>query len=123
MYANSAEATSTVNNPLMLTRPNSLRLKGFDYTLPEAYFITICCFQRRSLLGTIVGGLMLPSALGEYVSEVWLAQPSYQPALVIDTWVVMPNHFHAVIGLANSNNSTNPLTLGKSVQGFKAFST
>jgi hypothetical protein len=29
------------------------RLKGYDYSLPGAYFVTVCTYQRECLLGEI----------------------------------------------------------------------
>ncbi|MFZ5909606.1 MAG: hypothetical protein ACOYYU_06290, partial [Chloroflexota bacterium] len=33
----------------------SIRLKGYDYSQPGAYFVTIVVWQRECLLGEIVG--------------------------------------------------------------------
>jgi len=43
----------------------SIRLKGYDYSLPGAYFITICTRQREALFGQVQDGRMHPSRLGE----------------------------------------------------------
>lgn len=32
---------------------SSIRLKGYDYAQAGAYFVTICTWQRQSLLGAI----------------------------------------------------------------------
>ena len=34
----------------------SIRLKGYDYTQPGAYFITICTHERAHLFGQVEGG-------------------------------------------------------------------
>ncbi|MCG8352105.1 MAG: hypothetical protein MI924_30430 [Chloroflexales bacterium] len=34
----------------------SLRLRGYDYTQADAYFVTICLEQRRYLLGEVIDG-------------------------------------------------------------------
>lgn len=31
------------------------RLKGFDYTTPGAYFVTVCIKDKKHILGKIVG--------------------------------------------------------------------
>jgi hypothetical protein len=36
----------------------SIRLKGYDYSLPGAYFVTACTYQRECLLGEIYQGEM-----------------------------------------------------------------
>ena len=51
------------------------RLKGYDYSTPGAYFITICTHNKKHLFGDIVGAIHeLPenklSQYGEYVEEI-----------------------------------------------------
>ncbi|GIW45209.1 MAG: hypothetical protein KatS3mg077_2491 [Candidatus Binatia bacterium] len=36
----------------------SIRLKGYDYTQPGAYFVTICTHDRACLFGEVVDGQM-----------------------------------------------------------------
>jgi len=36
----------------------SIRLKGYDYTQPGAYFVTICTHRREMLFGQVVDGGM-----------------------------------------------------------------
>ena len=49
----------------------SIRLQGYDYTRPGAYFITICTHQRAHLFGKVVNGVMHLNALGEIVRTEW----------------------------------------------------
>lgn len=82
-------------------RRKSPRLKGWDYSKRGIYFITICVHRYRCLLGKIHKGKMLLNAAGEMVQDVWLSLPEYNPGLIQDVFVVMPNHFHAVLGLVD----------------------
>jgi putative transposase len=41
-------------NPLIHHR-RSIRLKGYDYSQADSYFITICCQDRKCRFGKIVG--------------------------------------------------------------------
>jgi putative transposase len=50
----------------------SLRLNGFDYTQPGAYFITIVTSQREEIYGEISNGEMRLNQLGEIVRIEWL---------------------------------------------------
>ena len=36
----------------------SIRLKGYDYTQPGAYFVTICAFHHDEIFGEVVDGEM-----------------------------------------------------------------
>jgi hypothetical protein len=42
----------------------SIRLKGYDYAQPGAYFVTICVRERECALGDVVDGGMVLNDLG-----------------------------------------------------------
>lgn len=75
----------------------SVRLKGYDYSSPGAYFITICTFQHHHLFGRIIDGSMLLNELGRTVAEEWLRTPQIRPVMRLDEWVVMPSHIHGIV--------------------------
>jgi REP element-mobilizing transposase RayT len=77
----------------------SIRLPGYDYVGPGAYFVTICTDHRRHLFGQVVTGEMRLSALGAIVREEWLRTPSIRPGIEVDALAVMPNHVHGIIVL------------------------
>lgn len=74
----------------------SIRMAGYDYTQPEAYFVTIVVHQRYNLLGKIVNGDILLSRFGQIVEACWRAMPA-SFSVEIDEYVIMPNHFHGII--------------------------
>ena len=78
-------------------RRGLLRLRHFDYATPGAYFVTLCTWGRRSLFGRISNGEMHLNALGDIVRACWLELPAHYPDIVLDVFVVMPNHFHGVV--------------------------
>ena len=43
----------------------SIRLKGYDYSQPGAYFVTIVTFRREMILGEKVGAVYEPPHQGE----------------------------------------------------------
>ena len=75
----------------------SIRLPGYDYRQPGAYFVTICADRRQCLFGDIVDGGMVLNQYGAIVTDTyrWLCQR--YPYLYTDEWIVMPNHFHAIV--------------------------
>ncbi len=75
----------------------SIRLKGYDYTQPGAYFITICTQNRECLFGEVVDGRMVLNELGQVARECWLAIPDHFPHSRLDEFVIMPNHVHGII--------------------------
>ncbi|MGJ3249831.1 MAG: transposase [Elainellaceae cyanobacterium] len=77
----------------------SIRLSGYDYTSPGAYFITICTHHRERLFGEITNGTMQLNPLGERVQACWLSLPRQFSRLRLDEYVVMPDHFHGILVL------------------------
>jgi len=75
----------------------SIRLRGYDYTQPGAYFVTICAQDRACLFGDIANGEVRLNAAGRMVSAAWTALPVRFPAVDLDEFVVMPNHIHAIM--------------------------
>ena len=75
----------------------SIRLRDYDYSTAGAYFVTICTFERECLLGDVVNGEMRLNGMGQIVQEEWLRTAEMRKNVVLDEFVVMPNHFHAIL--------------------------
>jgi len=75
----------------------SIRLKGYDYTQPGAYFITICTQGRECLFGEIIDGEMHLNEAGQIVVQTWQDLPNHISNVQLDAFVVMPNHVHGII--------------------------
>ncbi len=75
----------------------SIRLEGYDYTHPGAYFVTVCLVPRRPLLGTVAHDAVRLSPLGEIVASRLLEVPDHFATIGVDEWIVMPDHVHAVL--------------------------
>jgi REP element-mobilizing transposase RayT len=100
---------STTANPVGIThdvgvthasplhRRRSIRLKGYDYTRAGAYFVTICTKDRTCLFGDVADGVMRLNQMGHIVRQCWLAIPEHFPHVLLDEFVVMPNHVHGII--------------------------
>ena len=75
----------------------SIRLPGFDYATPGAYFVTIVTQNRECLFGDVVDGVMCLNELGRTIDDTWNAVPTRFPNVTTDAWVIMPNHVHGVV--------------------------
>ena len=75
----------------------SIRLKGYDYTQPGAYFVTIVIQDRLCLFGDVVGETMLLNEAGAMIKDVWEGLPRRFPSVDVDAFVVMPNHVHGIV--------------------------
>lgn len=87
----------------------SIRLKGYDYSSPGAYFITICTHHRQCLFGEIVDGEMRLNPFGQLVRSHWLKLPHHHAHVELDAWIVMPNHIHGILIL---NDPDRDVSLG-----------
>ncbi len=59
--------------------------------------VTVQVAKNKSLLGAVVGEQVVLNALGRAVEAAWRALPGKYPELEIFDFVVMPNHFHALL--------------------------
>jgi len=75
----------------------SIRLKGYDYTQPGAYFVTICTHSREILFGQVMDGEMVLNEYGQIVQACWREIPAHFPHVALEAFVVMPNHIHGII--------------------------
>src|SRR5688572_22537837 len=62
----------------------SPRLRGYDYALAGAYFVTICTQERMPCFGRVANDLMHLSPAGLMVQEVWAALPTHYPGIDLD---------------------------------------
>ena len=82
------------------------RLQGYDYSQAGGYFITICAHDRTSIFGRIVDGKMELNSLGEIVRKEWVNSGEIRKEVVIDEFIVMPNHFHGIVFLFPEDENT-----------------
>jgi len=75
----------------------SIRLRGYDYSQPGSYFITLCTQNRECNLGEIMNGEMKFTVRGFIIDEFWLKIPDHFPNVELDEFIVMPNHIHGII--------------------------
>ena len=103
----------------------SLRLRGYDYSRTGAYFVTMCTQNRANLFGKIVKNEMRLNVYGRMVQEVWNGLPWHYPHVVLDAFVIMPNHIHGIVVLsvgAGLKPAPTRHSLPEIVRAFKTFS-
>ncbi|HLG93855.1 MAG TPA: transposase [candidate division Zixibacteria bacterium] len=83
----------------------SIRLKGYDYARAGAYFVTICTQGRENLFGEIKDGEAELNAFGKVVKSEWLKTPDIRPNVILDEWIIMPNHVHGIIAIDNGRGT------------------
>lgn len=92
---------------IIVRRRNSYRLQNFDYSSTNYYFVTICTKNHKKYFGRIVRGQLFLNKIGINVKKFWLEIPIHYKDVVLDEFIVMPNHIHGIIfiksvGIQNS---------------------
>ena len=78
----------------------SIRLKGYEYSQPGAYFVTVVAYQCESLFGKVVNGEMKSNEYGKIVQKWWDEISNHFPNIETIPFVIMPNHIHEIIVIA-----------------------
>ncbi len=108
----------------------SIRLKDYDYSQEGLYFVTICVQNKVRLFGHISNGKMILNDAGKMVEQEWLKITKRFSNTELHEYVIMPNHFHAIIEIINPVGATNvpmvkinPKRLGDIIGAFKSIVT
>ena len=87
----------------------SIRLKGYDYSADGLYFITICTKDKNHYFGRVIDGKMVLNERGQIVKNEWLNTINIrQGEVILHEYIVMPNHFHAIIEICRRGVSHTP---------------
>lgn len=112
-----------------------IRLKGYDYSKPGNYFVTINTKEDILQLSSVENGRIKLSESGKIVNMVWNKLPKHYPNCELDEYVIMLDHFHGIINIIEcccregsatlpNNKKTNRVNHGlpEIIRGFKTFS-
>lgn len=130
-------------------RIESTRLKNWDYGSNGSYFVTICTKNMEHYFGDIVPIFpIVPivemqnfaslqseqlyqhhyTQIGQITFDYWKEIPNHFPFVILDEFVIMPNHIHGIITINKKNykkwepNKFGPQSqnLGSIIRGFKS---
>ena len=80
----------------------NIRLEGHDYRENGGYYLTICTDQKRCILSSISKGngteraVTALTSLGQIVQQT-IEETATKYEVIIDSYVIMPNHIHMII--------------------------
>ena len=113
----------------------SIRLKGYDYSQPGWYFVTIVTQDREMLFGEIANRQMKLNNAGRIVHAAWEWLVTQYHYVELGAWVIMPNHLHGIIVIVDDcrgGSRTAPTeptimkkrkSIGRIIGAFKTVST
>lgn len=94
----------------------SIRLKYYDYSQQGFYYVTICTQDRKLLFGDVCKNdtneyreascgcsspVMKLNSSGQMVDWEWNQIPKRYAYVILDKYVIMPNHFHGILQILN----------------------
>jgi len=59
--------------------------------------VVICSYRGECLFGEVVDGEMHLNAYGQIVEAKWLRSEEMRREVLLDAYVIMPNHFHGIV--------------------------
>ncbi|MDD2635052.1 MAG: hypothetical protein PHW82_06090 [Bacteroidales bacterium] len=91
------------------------RFQYWDYSASGKYYITICTQDREYLFGKIESGEMILSDYGKIVKAEILKMPEYNKRVILDEWIIMPDHVHLLIELGSMDFDNGVSVVGDAV--------
>lgn len=123
-----------------IRKPNRLPVKEL-YNSNNSFFVTVCVEGRKCIfVETVTDGHFVVengqkqdnngdprsplqlNFLGKIIQQTWLNLPDYFENIVLDEFVIMPNHFHGIItflDVPKSKFTGKESDLGKIIKRFK----
>ena len=86
-----------------LPKRKPIRITDYDYSMPGAYFITVCTANREKILWNGVGAdiirpeNVLLSPIGKIVEQGILQMSSHYENVVVDKYCIMSDHIHLIL--------------------------
>ena len=89
------------------------RLEYFNYSSEEFYFITICVRDRLPLLGKIENSNIELTREGIAVEQHIKEISKIYDNVVLDEYVIMPNHIHIILNITAERDKTISTIIGQ----------
>ncbi len=102
-------------------KPN--RLKNFNYSSVNYYFVTVCAKNRKCYFGKIENQEMRENKIGKLLRQIWMELDKIFTGIELDIFVIMPNHFHGILIFNESPKyriAQKPATLSQIIGAFKS---
>jgi putative transposase len=78
-------------------RVEPARLPHWGYSSDGWYFVTICTKNRTEYFGDVRDYIMKLSDIRRIAAKFWNEIPKHFPFVLLDEWIVMPNHLHGIV--------------------------
>ena len=104
-------------------RVESTRLKNWDYSNTGLYYVTINTYKMKKYFGEIIRGKMQLNEAGVIADEEWKNNEVKRNNVILDEYVIMPNHIHGILAIEKLTESLKPETTQLHRQSSRVVST
>ena len=87
-------------------------MKDYDYATSNYYFVTVCTCDKQCIFG-MTGKL---TQWGKIAEQGILCITEHYPDVIVDQYVVMPNHIHAILYLKGGK-----INLSRVIGSYKSY--
>ena len=102
-----------MEDKLKKRKPN--RLKGFDYSRPNFYFVTLCTHDRQRIFGHIKNASLYSPQDIDKLAVTLLKETCQYYEVDLDEYIVMPDHIHIIVAFKKESK----IDLSDFVKSFK----
>ena len=79
------------------------RRSNWNYRGRGYYFVTLTTQNKVHWFGRIENAKPVLSEIGKIAEKNWLAIPEHFPEIVLEDYVIMPNHIHGIVGIQKTS--------------------
>ncbi|MCF7812631.1 transposase [Candidatus Gracilibacteria bacterium] len=72
-------------------------MKKWNYSDAGWYFVTICTKNKEESFGKVQKEKVVLNVYGEKIKNIWENIPQHFENVVLDEFIVMPNHVHGIV--------------------------
>ena len=90
----------------------SSRAPFWEYGWSAAYIVTICTVDKHCYFGRVAGDTVILSQIGKIVKNEWNKTFDLRPDMNLTQgdYIIMPNHFHAIINMGENKFNSSDTT-------------
>lgn len=74
-----------------------VRMKGYDYSQPGSYYVTVNTHKNVCHFGKVAGNKTILNGFGRIVESQWRWLAERYNHVKLDEYIVMPNHLHGIL--------------------------
>ncbi len=91
---------NTFTEQIYIMNRKKIRLPGYDYSNPGAYYVTMNVHNRVCVFGDVINRKMNLNEWGLIIEKQWEWLFKHYRYLKSDEYIIMPDHFHGIVNIS-----------------------